>query len=359
MGWRADIYVPWKYPEKLLYSADDIRRPWRITRTPKRLRRPVNLILGYLWWMFVALRYGTHIYYGRPPSFTYFEQALGLTRLFGQGFSVELALARFLGIRLVYLPTGCHDQETKADFGTLDGGNVCSNCGSWDRCDDAKNNENFARIRRYFDINIGFGDFPSTQYSTTALRWKAIDLELWAPNIRIPGEHKLPKTPNLRVLHSNFLAESKRTWLNRNIKGSPFVHAAVERLRNEGYPIEYLFVEGVKSRDMRFYQAQADIVVEQLIYGWWGSTFVEASALGKPVVCYLRPAWKERFMDHWGYQDLPVVEATTATIYEALKRLVVDEEYREERGIAARRFAVEHFNPAENARAFVRLLEGM
>lgn len=359
MGWRADIYVPWKYPEKLLYSTEDILRPWRVRRLPKRPRRAVNHALGAMWWLRFALRYRTHIYYGRPPALTYFERALGLERLFGRGFSVELALARALGIRLVYLPTGCHDQETKENFTLLDDGNVCGNCGAWDRCDDARNSENFARISRYFDVNIGTGELASTQYETTALRWKSIDLTLWAPGLPIPDEHRLPPTRNLRILHSNFLKESKRSWRGRNIKGSPFVHAAVEQLKEEGHPVEYFFVDGVKSRDMRFYQAQADIVVEQLIYGWWGSTFVEAAALGKPVVCYLRPDWKTRFMEHWGYRELPVIEATTTTIYEALKRLVVDEEYRERQGSAARSFAVTHFDPVDNARALAELLEGL
>lgn len=359
MGWRADIYVPWKYPDKLLYSTQDILRPWRVRRLPKKLRRAVNHVFGVMWWLRFAQRYRTHIYYGRPPALTYFERALRLERLFGAGFSFELALARALRIRLVYLPTGCHDQETQENFTLLDEGNVCGNCGSWDRCDDAKNSENFARIRRYFDVNIGTGELVSTQYETTALRWKSIDLELWAPEISIPEEHRLPSTGNLRILHSNFLKESKRTWRGRNIKGSPFVLAAVEQLQQEGHPVEYFFVDGIKSRDMRFYQAQADIVVEQLIYGWWGSTFVEAAALGKPVVCYLRPDWKTRFLKHWGYRELPVVEATTATIYAALKRLVVDEEYRVRQGVAAREFAVDHFNPVDNARALAELLEGL
>ena len=39
---------------------------------------------------------------------------------------------------------------------------------------------------------------------------------------------------------------------------------------------------------MRYYQVQADIIVEQLIYGWWGSTAIEGM-LGKPVTVILIP----------------------------------------------------------------------
>ena len=122
--------------------------------------------------------------------------------------------------------------------------------------------------------------------------------------------------------------------------------SAVERLKTEGYPVEYFFVNNKPSNQMRFYQAQADIVVEQLIYGWWGSTFVEASALGKPVVCYLRPSWKEFFFKVFPeYNDLPIVEANVENIYQVLKKLITDEAYRLKKGNDARRFAEQHFDP--------------
>jgi len=113
-----------------------------------------------------------------------------------------------------------------------------------------------------------------------------------------------------------------------------------------------VFVERAASKDMRYYQAQADIVVEQLIYGWWGSTGVETMALGKPVVCYLRPAWKQFFFSVFPeYEELPIIEANTESIYSVLKELVVDPELRNRAGQASRDFAVRHFNPSRNAAA--------
>lgn len=73
-------------------------------------------------------------------------------------------------------------------------------------------------------------------------------------------------------------------------------------------------------------------------------------ALGKPVVCYLRPAWKEFFLKTFPeYDSLPIVEANTETIYEVLKELVINEKYREQRGREARLFAERHFNVRKNA----------
>ena len=82
---------------------------------------------------------------------------------------------------------------------------------------------------------------------------------------------------------------------NKNIKGSPFIKLAIDRLIKEGHEIEYLFLNDIDSNKMRYYQTQADIIVEQLIYGWWGSSGIETMALGKPVICYLRDEWKNNF----------------------------------------------------------------
>ena len=163
------------------------------------------------------------------------------------------------------------------------------------------------------------------------------------------------KTPSQRGL-----GLFDRSWHGKNIKGSQFISAAVDRLKAEGYPVEFFFVDDKPSNQMRFYQSQADIIVEQLIYGWWGSTFVEAAALGKPVVCYLRPSWKKIFMKSFPeYADLPIVEANVDTIYEVLKDLVTNADFRERAGAEARRFAEKHFDPSRNSQRLIQVLESL
>lgn len=359
LGWRADIFVEHDYPERILYSGEDIRRPPRIPGS-QRVLRLLNLALALVWWHATVWRYDVLLYYGRPPAFGSWERRLGLTRLFGEDFVWELWYARLVGCLLVYLPSGCLDNDLKSTWMEWDGGSVCGNCGFFDRCDDEANRLNFGRVRRYFAFAIGNDSEAkaSRELVERRIKYKAINLDDWRPSLDTPERFRLPPTSKLRVLHSHFLKKSGRAWQGRNIKGSPFVVAAVERLAAEGYPVELLSIEDVPSRDMRFYQAQADIVVEQLIYGWWGSTGVETMALGKPVVCYIRPSWKAFFLAHFPeYTELPIVEADVHTVYDVLKRLVEDAEYRAERGRASRRFAEAHFNPAANARALAELLQ--
>ena len=359
-GWKADIYVPNSLSKDILYSQESILQSPYIPFNDILIVKYINQLLLIFWWISKFWRYEFHIYYGEPPAINLLERQLGLTWLFGENFVLELWLAKIFRVKLVHLPPGCRDDETKENFSKLDSGNVCDNCGLSDRCDDNKNKLNFSRINRYFDLMVGNGSIESTQFKLTHLKFKTIDLAKWNKNIEIPAEHKLAKTKNLKILHSSYLAKSGRDWRGRNIKGSPYILSAIERLKSEGHYVEYLYIHDKKSKDMRFYQAQADIIVDQLIYGWWGSTTVEATALGKPVVCYLRPSWKQFFFKVFPeYASIPIIEATTETIYEVLKNLVVDAEYRQQIGEESRAFAESHFDPKKNAVDFTKALESL
>ncbi len=359
-GWKADIYVERGYTSALLYSSEDILRSPQLFKGINLISKIINHGTLILWWLSKFWRYRYHLYYGRPPVISFFEGSWAFDRIFGKGFLLELALAKLFGVKLIFLATGCHDGESKEQFSKLDGGKVCGNCGAWNKCDDMQNNLNFDRVRRYFDMAIGLGEIDSTEFKMTHVKYKSIDLKLWKHELIIPPEHRLPETSNIRIMHSAYLEKSGRNWKGRNIKGSPFVVAAVERLQSEGYPVEYFFVKDTPPNQMRFYQAQADIIVEQLIYGWWGSTFVETAALGKPVVCYLRPSWKDFFLRTFPeYEELPVVEATTDTIYEALKKLVTDPIYRRKVGRDTRAFAEAHFDPEKNTASLINQLESL
>lgn len=354
LGWKADIYAQWSYPKKLLFSDKEIVGPISVNNK-FGLFRLLNRIFTILWYLGNFWRYKYHLYYGSPPIVSLKEKWLGLEAVFGKGFLLTLWVAKVFGCKIIYLPTGCLEEESQENFSKLDGGNICNNCGSWEGCNDKRNNLNFDRIRRYVDMAVGTGTLDSTQYTATHFKYKSIDLNLWKPGLDIPAEYLLPPTQNLRILHS-FFSEG-RNFKGRNIKGSPCILAAIDKLRQEGYAVEYIYFNNKPSNQMRFYQAQADIVVEQLIYGWWGSTAVETMALGKPVVCYLRPQWKSYFLKTFPeYRELPIVEANTETIYEVLKKLVVDHEYREQKGRESRQFAESFFDPSKNTRALADLL---
>jgi glycosyltransferase involved in cell wall biosynthesis len=119
---------------------------------------------------------------------------------------------------------------------------------------------------------------------------------------------------------------------NRERKGSRYVIAACERL---GLDLD--IVEGVPHDVARERYARADIVVDQLNAGWHGVFALEAMALGKPVVTYLKPDVVERSAEGYGVR-LPVVPATKDTLVEALRPLVDQPALRREIGAACRAY---------------------
>lgn len=122
LGWKADIFLSLGYPENLLYSNEDVLLAPKLTGTRFRPIRWLNHMIMLLWWLTQFWRYEFHLYYGRPPVFNFMEERLGWTRVLGKNFLVELWLAKLFGLKLIFLPTGCHDDENKENFTKLDKG---------------------------------------------------------------------------------------------------------------------------------------------------------------------------------------------------------------------------------------------
>lgn len=355
IGWLVDIYVPKTYPEKLLFKPDRHIQEPAVSLSLFGFGLLLNKIIKIFWWFSIFWKYNYHFYYGRAPSIGFGETYLGLNKVFGASFSLELFILKLFRKKIIFFPSGCLDYSEKEIFELLDDGNVCGNCGYYDNCDSHSSAVNIARMRRFGDLTIIHDPAVHANIGFNNIKYKVIDLAEWSPELKVPDKFLLPDNGKVRIMHSSYL--KGRDGGNKNIKGSPHVVAAIERLRKEGFQVEYLHVTNVRSRDMRYYQAQADIIIEQLIYGWWGSTFVEASALGKPVVCYLRPSWKTKFFQNFPeHERIPILEADTQTIYQVLKDLVQDEERRDKLGREAREFAEEHFCPEQNTSALTKLM---
>ena len=136
-----------------------------------------------------------------------------------------------------------------------------------------------------------------------------VDLSEWQPE---PFHDKQPEEP-IKILHAP---------TDRGIKGSNYIIAAVERLKQR-YNVELLLLENVPHAEVKAFCSQADIVVDQIMIGAYGTVAIEQMAKGKPVVCYIRPDLRQYYPT-----NLPIVSATPATIYDELERLVLNPDLR-------------------------------
>jgi glycosyltransferase involved in cell wall biosynthesis len=133
---------------------------------------------------------------------------------------------------------------------------------------------------------------------------------------------------------------------HREVKGTRFLIAACEELQAEGEPLELRLVENVPNSEIRRHLAEADIVADQFIVGWYALFAIEAMAMAKPVLCYLRPDLLELYTLYSFAGECPLVNTPPLEIKERLRELIHDAKRRRELGLAGRRY-VEDYHSLE------------
>jgi len=100
------------------------------------------------------------------------------------------------------------------------------------------------------------------------------------------------------------------------VKGTRFVRDAVAALQSEGLAFDYREISGLAHDEAVQLYRSADIVIDQLHIGWYGVLAIEAMALGKPVIAYVRPDFIEAHEP-----KIPVVTANPLNIGQVLRDL--------------------------------------
>ncbi len=128
---------------------------------------------------------------------------------------------------------------------------------------------------------------------------------------------------------------------HRMFKGTRFIEAAVSELSAEGLDVELVLVEKIPNEQaLKIYQT-ADIIVDQVMVGFHGFFALEAMAMGKPVVCFIREP--ERYLID--AQNSPIINADPDSIKEVLRSWVnASQSERLERGRQGRNFIEKHYS---------------
>lgn len=232
--------------------------------------------------------------------------------------NVDLPLYRVLGGRVVFHYHGC-DVRNRAHMVATHRYATCTECDPF--CIPARQRVILESARRHADAEIV--STPDLLESAPRARHVPVAVDL---------EHYVPRPARARpalVVHAP---------TNRLIKGTRHVEAAYAALRNRFPGVRFVTVERVPWGELRETLAEADVVVDQLFMGWYGMVAVEAMALAKPVLCYVRPDFEARL------HDCPIVRCTKDDLTEKLAGLLSGSE-RERLGREGRAF-VERENAA-------------
>ena len=132
---------------------------------------------------------------------------------------------------------------------------------------------------------------------------------------------------------------------NRDVKGTKYILRAVDSLREKGLQFEFVLIEGMSNSEARKHYERADILVDQLLAGWYGGLAVELMALGKPVISFIREQ-DLKFVPELMRLNLPIINANPSSIEDILEEWILkDRGELNKRGMKSRLFVEAWHDP--------------
>ncbi|HYM80141.1 MAG TPA: hypothetical protein VEY91_01875, partial [Candidatus Limnocylindria bacterium] len=245
----------------------------------------------------------------------------------------DLPLYRALGQRVVFHYHGC-DVRNRAHMLATHTHATCTECDPF--CNPARQRVILRSASRYADAELIstpdlFESVPRAQHLPVA-----VDLAEY-PFAPTRGPAKL-------VLHAP---------TNRLIKGTRYVEEAYELLRGQFPSVRFEVVERVPWRTLRERMAEADVVVDQVFMGWYGMVAVEAMAMGKPVLCFIRGDFEPRL------HQCPIVRCTKEDLASRLAPLLDSAAERAALGEAGRGYVEREHAAPRIARRLIALYRSL
>lgn len=251
---------------------------------------------------------------------------------------LDLPLLKAAGKPLVFTFMGC-DVKQRTYWNQRFAIRACGECENA-KCDLRHNRNQQKRIRRIERwADRAFALNPDLRHVAPYAEYLpyAIDPARWSPS----GAPR--REGPFRILHAPS---------NRVQKGTRHLLAAVERLKAR-HDLELVLVEKVPNDQVKPLYEQADLVVDQLLYGWYGTFAAECMMLGKPVMAYIRE--EDLGLVPRGVRDrLPILRTTPQSIEQDLAHWLENPGELRRVGEASRAYALDQH---DHRRVAARVLE--
>lgn len=118
-------------------------------------------------------------------------------------------------------------------------------------------------------------------------------------------------------------------------KGTHFIESAIDKLKNEGEKIIYKRASNITHSQLLKEYENCHLFIDQIVSGWYGTASIEAMAIGRPTICFLR----EKYFQYIDYgHKIPIINANPDTIYECIKMILRDKKSLSEIGRKSRSF---------------------
>lgn len=135
-------------------------------------------------------------------------------------------------------------------------------------------------------------------------------------------------------------------------KGTQFIVRAVEKIIASGtFNIEFRLLQGLSNTEYQEELSKCHILIDQLIWGWYGIASQQALEMGKVVVAYLSE-------DRLNFvKDCPIVNANIENIYEKLNALISNKSLIETISKDSMKYYDKYHKPEAVARQLLEVYE--
>jgi hypothetical protein len=242
------------------------------------LERPIRFLSRHAPWLMPLFHHAVFVWCMLHYDVFHFFVDRGILPAAGRiGFDPdEAALLHRAGKRLYTYTYGADVRTRDATF-ALGTYNFCVDCpepGRFCICDDATGAAMIANLKPHVTAMLAMGDMLTYVPNAIEAHFWPIDVTRLSPALTTyRGDRPL------RVLHAPN---------HTHFKGTRHLQTAVAHLRSQGHAIELELVQGVPNTEAITRMRGADVIAEQFIGGFYGYTALEAMALGKPVISYVR-----------------------------------------------------------------------
>lgn len=212
----------------------------------------------------------------------------------------ELTAWRAAGKRVYVYAYGADVRTRELTLG-LGRWNFCVDCTEplkYCTCNDVQGEIYIRKVTESVTALVSLGDMLVYMPGAKHLNYWPIDTDrlLPAPSHNSTEPLRIGHAPN----HTHF-------------KGSSYLDKTIERLKLAGRQIEYIKIQGVPNTEVIELFKKCDLIADQFIGGAYGYTALEAMALGRPVLSYVRTRDLVE-----APEECPLINVTPDTLEEVL-----------------------------------------
>ncbi len=295
-------------------------------RTDTMLPLPFSEVLRYYLYFYSILNFKClYIYFNGGPLF--FTSYL---------WRLEPLLYHIAKVKIVIMPYGSDIQDMLRCPNLVFRDAVCSDYPDH-RLKRNRIQKKIDLWTKHADHIIGGCDWVDYLYhwDTLLLAHFAIDvLDFQPPAIDTQNEADLGRR-SIRILHAPN---------HKKIKGTKFVLDAIHELQEEGYDIDFVLVEKRPNAEVQQIIQTVDLVIDQLIIGWYAMFAIEAMASGKPVISYLRDDLIDLYTVNGLIEpgEVPIINSNPLRIKDDIKYWIKNRNNLQDIGRKSREYVIKH-----------------